>query len=349
MSYIGNTPGVSSQRLVTSYIATAGQTSFVATGGYVRGYLDVYLNGVKLSYVDDFTATDGVNVVLSVSASAGDTVELVAYIPRGLSDGYTKAEADALLATKLALSGGTVNGTINVNGLLYNGAPTGRQVASNAWSDMSSGGGGQGVFAGNAYIDYTSGQFKYSNSHGSIGAIGIRFNSPTWNYGSLFGSNTIIATANSAFTPLDALTWDTFGRILTPNQPIFHVTGMPSSYVSPSNGTASKITWNNAGVNRAGWYDGSGKFTAPVTGIYKFYAFGLLLGSGAANLTLEIRKNGATVISGRSKTTIESFLSVEGSISMSSGDYVEIYGWSDGGNSGTMYNGFCGWGGELVG
>ena len=43
-----------------------------------------YLNGVKLVNGDDFTATDTTTVVLTTGASSGDSVSVVAYIPRGL-------------------------------------------------------------------------------------------------------------------------------------------------------------------------------------------------------------------------------------------------------------------------
>jgi hypothetical protein len=98
MAYIGNGPGVASQRIVSTLTATDGQTSFTPTSGYTVGYVDVYLNGVKLISGTDFTASNGTNVVLTSGAATGDTLEVVAYLPRGLSDGYTKAEADALIA-----------------------------------------------------------------------------------------------------------------------------------------------------------------------------------------------------------------------------------------------------------
>ena len=41
--------------------------------------MDVYLNGVKLVQGDDFVATDGSVVSLTVAAQNGDAVELVAY------------------------------------------------------------------------------------------------------------------------------------------------------------------------------------------------------------------------------------------------------------------------------
>ena len=95
MAYLGNGPGVASQRVVTSFTATSGQTTFVPSSGYTLGYIDVFVNGVKLINGSDYTASNGVNIVLATAASADDTVEAVAYFPRGLSDGYTKAEADA--------------------------------------------------------------------------------------------------------------------------------------------------------------------------------------------------------------------------------------------------------------
>jgi len=95
MAYIGNAPGVSSQRTVSTFTATSGQTTFTPSSGYTPGYIDVYQNGVKLIIGEDYTASNGTTVVLTAAASADDVVECVAYLPRGLSDGYTKAEADA--------------------------------------------------------------------------------------------------------------------------------------------------------------------------------------------------------------------------------------------------------------
>lgn len=113
MAYIGNSPGVSSQRSVTTFTATAGQTSFTTSSGYVLGNIDVFQNGVKLVAGDDFTATNGTSVTLTVGASVGDSIELVAYLPRGLSDGYTKAEADARF---LDVSGDGMTGNLTFSG-----------------------------------------------------------------------------------------------------------------------------------------------------------------------------------------------------------------------------------------
>jgi hypothetical protein len=81
-----------------TYTATAGQTSFAAT--YDSGFVDVYLNGVKLLAGTDFTATNGTSVVLASGAAVNDIVDIVAYGTFTLATHYTKTETDDLLAAK---------------------------------------------------------------------------------------------------------------------------------------------------------------------------------------------------------------------------------------------------------
>ena len=70
-----------------SYTATASQTSFAAT--YDAGYVDVYLNGVKLVSGTDFTATDGSTVVLATGAALNDTVDIIGYGTFSVSSAVT--------------------------------------------------------------------------------------------------------------------------------------------------------------------------------------------------------------------------------------------------------------------
>ena len=66
------------------YTATANQTTFSgadsngATMAYDAGFIDVYLNGVKLAGAD-YTATTGTSVVLASGASVNDILMVVAY------------------------------------------------------------------------------------------------------------------------------------------------------------------------------------------------------------------------------------------------------------------------------
>lgn len=105
MSYLGNSPGVASQRVVTNRVANEGQIRISADSGYVKGYVDVIINGTDMVAGVDFTEVgDGINVDMAVPLNSGDTIKLVSWIPRGLTDGYLKSEADALMTKTLGLS-----------------------------------------------------------------------------------------------------------------------------------------------------------------------------------------------------------------------------------------------------
>lgn len=78
MSYIGNEPIVSATRTITEITATAGQTVFVANGGYTVGFIDVFVNGAQLQ-TSDFTATNGSSITLNSGATTGDDIRLVAW------------------------------------------------------------------------------------------------------------------------------------------------------------------------------------------------------------------------------------------------------------------------------
>jgi hypothetical protein len=75
------------------YTATSGQTTFAAT--YDIGFVDVYLNGVKLIAGTDYTATSGTSVVLTTGAALNDTVDIVAYGAFNIANTYTQAQSDA--------------------------------------------------------------------------------------------------------------------------------------------------------------------------------------------------------------------------------------------------------------
>jgi hypothetical protein len=76
-TYIGNVPVPQASQTRDRFVATAGQTTF-NTSGYTVGYLDVYLNGVKLD-VSDYDATDGSSVVLHSGATLDDVLDVIAF------------------------------------------------------------------------------------------------------------------------------------------------------------------------------------------------------------------------------------------------------------------------------
>lgn len=75
--YIGPIPVPQATQTRETFTATASQTTF-NTGGYTSGFIDVFMNGVKLAPAD-FTATNGSDVVLATGAAVGDIIEVVAY------------------------------------------------------------------------------------------------------------------------------------------------------------------------------------------------------------------------------------------------------------------------------
>jgi len=84
--YIGNIPTPQATQTRDVFTATAGQTSFAASG-YTPGFLDVYLNGVKLIDGTDFTASNGSDVVLNTGAALDDIIQVVAYSTFSLAQG----------------------------------------------------------------------------------------------------------------------------------------------------------------------------------------------------------------------------------------------------------------------
>jgi hypothetical protein len=84
MSYIGIPPYGQTIRSVTNITATASQTTFNIVGGYQIGYVDVFLNGVLLVPNTDYTATDGLTVVLTSGAAASDAFQALSYQPVSL-------------------------------------------------------------------------------------------------------------------------------------------------------------------------------------------------------------------------------------------------------------------------
>ena len=91
----GSTVNGTSSRTVAT--ATSNQTSF--TVSYDVGFVDVYLNGVKLLAGTDFTATNGTAIILSSGATAGDIVDIVAYGAFELANHYTQTQSDARYAS----------------------------------------------------------------------------------------------------------------------------------------------------------------------------------------------------------------------------------------------------------
>jgi hypothetical protein len=119
MAYIGQSLTEGTRRVYT-YVATAGQTIFNAVYGI--GAVDVYQNGILLQPTD-YTATDGVTVVLGVGAAVNDEITVVCH--------NTFSVADTVSASQ----GGVFNDDVDINGdLTVAGAFTSKGIDDNATS-----------------------------------------------------------------------------------------------------------------------------------------------------------------------------------------------------------------------
>ena len=106
-------------RTVGLQTATNNQTSF--TFAYNVGFLDVYINGVKLT-ANEFTATNGTSVVLTDGAFTGDQVQLISFNTTatgggGGGSGITDVVQDATpqLGGNLDLNSKVINGSGNID------------------------------------------------------------------------------------------------------------------------------------------------------------------------------------------------------------------------------------------
>ena len=110
------------QHLVTRNTITVtanGDSVFVVGGGYRPGFVDVFLNGVKLNIPGDVTAINGNTITfMSPTLEIGDIIEVT-----GIGPDYSPANA-------ISVSGGTVYGSLHVwNNVSVNNAVTTNTLA----------------------------------------------------------------------------------------------------------------------------------------------------------------------------------------------------------------------------
>lgn len=277
----------------TQFTATASQTNFTIATGYTVGFVDVYLNGIRLVVADDFTANDGSTVILTTAAAAGDSVEVVAY--------GTFNVANALLKSGDTMSGNlVVSGTsvlqapvaiANTSGNTFVIANTGAVTSSSNTLTV-----GTAVYVtanGNVGINNntpddnagyralsitgsTGGQIYFRSSGSSVTAYaGADVNG---GYVATFSNNNLLFRTNNT----TRATLDTNGFFTIPGQPGFKarpsdagnftVTGVSDALGLISDRfTVTSTTYG--GYNNGGYYNTStGIFTAPVSGYYAVYA-----------------------------------------------------------------------------
>ena len=122
--YIGRAPSDSAVTVARqTFTPTGVTTDFTFASGYVPGYFDIFINGVKQIEASDYTSTDGSTFsVLNGGVENGDVIEAVAY----------KAFNAATVTNAADL---TVSGNLTVNGsATFAGAGTSVAFATTAFA-----------------------------------------------------------------------------------------------------------------------------------------------------------------------------------------------------------------------
>lgn len=242
MPYIGTTPTkvVSRQSAnVYRYTATAGQTAF--TGADLDNNvlacnpadMIVHMNGLRLESTD-YTATS-TTVTLTTAATAGDEVTVTSFVTFEVADTYTKTVADSRYVNT---TGDTMTGNLGIG---TNSTSTELTIGA----------------AGTPQIDLfnTTSADVLANLRAEVD-VGT-------------GGSLVFQTKRNGNTPVDVIKADSAGRVTMPYQPSFRAGSSSQIY----NGTASNayVVLPTVHHNTGSHYSSStGKFTAPVDGLYHF-------------------------------------------------------------------------------
>lgn len=286
----------------TTHTATAGQTSFAAT--YDAGFVDVYLNGVKLINGTDFTATSGSSVVLATGAALNDTVDIVGYGTfelqnTSLDDLSDVSSASASTGQFLKWNGTNwVGDTVTIPSTdLVNDTTPQLGGALDAQSNNITSVGQLAIGTATPAKPLTvEGGSDYNMAlRSASNRSGLAIHAPgTGTLGSPLASVTVLGSDNSFRLGTQTyynLIMNQSGHVTTPNQPAFRV----NANVSQTLGTGwQTVGYGTSLTQRGSAYNASTFiFTAPTAGWYQFSASWTATNNADTDGTFALSINGS--------------------------------------------------------
>lgn len=182
IGYIGRDPGSSSVIVAKQFLTATGSVGLVTfNSGYTPGYLDVFLNGVKLQDAVDYSAGDGRVINFTTNASEGDVIEMVAY--KALTLGSSNVGIT---------SAGEIIASTGVQTLNFVGAGNTFLLRGNTVDVSISGGGGAIGVSSNTFDSLAGTGFTHFNFIGAaVTALGS---------GDVGGAKTAVVTVSKTLT-----------------------------------------------------------------------------------------------------------------------------------------------------
>jgi hypothetical protein len=246
----GGSAGAQATYTREEFNATAGQTTFTTVNGYTLGYLQVFMNGIMLDS-GDYTANNESTVVLATGAAASDEVTTIAY------DSFAISE----VLRVLNISASALNDAVTIAANRRVGLGVSQPLEALHVQDASAASDSQGIRNSTYRPHLTLEDLSTNSSDWQVWADSGDLSFLT---GDISASGT-----NGAKLPTARMKIDASGRVTTPYQPAFRA----SFFVSPPTAYtagARVLNFTTVGHNIGAHYDGTNKFTAPVSGLYRF-------------------------------------------------------------------------------
>jgi len=178
----------------------------------------------------------------------------------------------------------------------------------------------------NGTLATTGEQLAVNRATGNMARLTLKNTNREWtvsNYGTQFSPNGSFSIADETAAAV-RFQIDTAGRVTMASQPTVFGQRTAGSYT-----TTNVVVFDNLSINIGSHYSTStGRFTAPISGLYQVICHGIMGSApgGTNNSDLVIRKNGSYYVSGHNNhTVVWDNSSVQCVVSLSAGDYVDIY------------------------